>query len=520
VEPGNKESYLMDKIMHFERLLEEKGRRIKIYEQSIIERNRTIFFLMRESYEKKLVLLYPSNEGNISDDFESEEEEGIIEESWNYKICLCSRENADKLREHFPFTKPRVIGLTPAIGCGDRIGLATPGHIRAARRFRVFPVLAQQSIREMTRTARTPRDVLDDASWAVFQEGYRGGFAADADHLKTEEDVKSTFEAGFTMYTLDPSSFVDDAADNDDLEMLREKFSKLPWRDLQCSREEFLDTYLGREFPVTTEFKVSFTEEGLMRAAVKYSAAIAHVSRLKRLLDRLFKGEKYDLEVSVDETESPTKPLEHLFIALELKRLGINIQGLALRFVGRFEKAVDYIGDLEEFEETFRRHVLIARRFGPYKLSVHSGSDKFSIYPILGRLAGDMIHLKTAGTSYLESLRIIARHDPNLFREIVNYSLKCFERDRASYHISTDLSMVPLTDEVPDGDLERVYLDEDPGRQVLHVTFGSILTAKKDGEWIFRDRIKKLLLDNEDEFYETISKHIGRHIKMTFSKKI
>jgi len=518
MELGNKNTHLTEKIRCFKKVLEKKGRKIKIYERSIVERNGAIFFLTREGYEKKLVLLYLNHEGNISKEFTSEEE-GKIDESWNYKICPCNRENADKLREHFPFTKPRVIGLTPAIGCGDRIGLTTPGHIRAVRKFGVFPVLAQQSIREMTRTARTPRDVLDDASWAVFQEGYREGFAADADHLKTEEDVKSTFEAGFTMYTLDPSSFVDDTADKDDLETLKEKFDRLPWLDLKCSKEEFLDMYLGKEFLIGEGFKVSFTEESLIRAAVKYSAAIAHVSRLKRLLDGLFKDEKYDLEVSVDETESPTRPLEHLFIALELKRLGINIQGLALRFVGRFEKAVDYIGDLKEFEETFKRHVLIAKKFGPYKLSVHSGSDKFSIYPILGRFAGDMIHLKTAGTSYLESLRIIARHDPNLFREIVNYSIKCFKKDRASYHISTELSMVPPVEKISDRDLERVYLDEDPGRQVLHVTFGSILTAKRDGAWIFRDRIRKVLLDNEDEFYETISKHIERHIKMTFSKR-
>jgi len=505
-------------VARFKKLLKEKDREIKIYRKSIIKKNRTIFFLIREGYEKKLVLLYPNDVEGVSANFISEEE-GKLGGFWNYKICPCNRENANELRKNFPFTRPRVIGLTPAIGCGDRIGLATPGHIRAVRKFNVFPVLAQQSIREMTRTARTPRDVLDDVSWSVFQEGYKKGFASDADHLKTEEDIKSTFEAGFTMYTLDPSSFVDDEADKDDLKTLKEKFERIPWFDLNCDKEKFLDMYLGKEFIIEdgdNSFKISFTEENLIRAAVKYSAAIAHILRLKRFLDRLFKDKKYDLEVSIDETESPTKPLEHLFIALELKRLHINIQGLALRFVGLFEKAVDYIGDLKEFEETLRKHVLIAKKFGPYKLSIHSGSDKFSIYPILGKIAGDMIHLKTAGTSYLESLRIIARHDPELFKEIIQYSIKCFEKDRASYHISTKLSMVPSVEKVSDEELEKVYLDRNPGRQVLHVTFGSILTLKKGEKWIFRDRIRKVLLDNEEEYYETISKHIERHIRGTF----
>ena len=212
--------------------------------------------------------------------------------------------------------------------------------------------------------------------------------------------------------------------------------------------------------------------------------------------------------------------MEHLFIALELKRLNIRVQGLALRFVGRFEKAIDYIGDLKEFKETFRVHVAIAEKFGPYKLSIHSGSDKFSIYPVVGKVAGDMIHLKTAGTSYLESLRIVARHSPDLFREIVRYSLQCFEKDKKTYHISTKISVVPNPDCVIDGDLERAFLEDKNSRQLLHVTFGSILTARTDdGDWRFRERIRTVLLDNEEEYYEVISKHIGRHIESVWFKR-
>jgi len=510
---------MIDAIQAFKRLLEGRKRAIKIYDSSLIERDGAAFFLMLEKYERKLVIIYPSGDADGLHGNFIAEEEGELNKALNYKICPCDDQNASELRKIFPFTKPRVIGLTPAIGTGDRIGLATPGHIRAVRKLGVFPVLAQQSIREMERTSRSPRDVINDVSWAVFQEGYRGGFAADADHLKTESDVEATFEAGFTMYTIDPSDYVDDEADNYALGTLREKFKSLPWGELACTKRGLLRLYLGKEFEITTgsgkeSLKLVFSEEDLLRAAVKYSAAIAHTLKLKRRLDELFRGGSYDLEVSVDETSTPTKPLEHLFIALELRRLNIPIQGLALRFVGRFEKAVDYIGDLEEFEKSFRYHVMIARKFGPYKLSVHSGSDKFSIYPILGKLAGDMIHLKTAGTSYIESLRIIARRDPSLFREIVHYSIQHFEEDRRTYHISTDLSMVPDLDEVSDGELEKIYLDENPGRQVLHVTFGSVLTAKKrDGTSLFRDRIRKVLIDNEEEYYQTISKHLERHIK-------
>jgi len=175
---------------------------------------------------------------------------------------------------------------------------------------------------------------------------------------------------------------------------------------------------------------------------------------------------------------------------------------------------------LGEFEKTFRDHAIIARNLGPYKLSIHSGSDKFSIYPIVGRLARDMAHLKTAGTSYLESLRVIARHDPALFREIVRYSFQNYEKDRKTYHIGTELSMIPIMDEVGDEDLGLRFLDDDHGRQMLHVTFGSILTAKaRHGGWLFRDRIREVLIENEEEYYQTIAEHIGRHISPIWSPK-
>jgi len=507
-------------VRRFERLLKERNRPVKICGSSIAEKNGAVFFAVREQFRLKLVVIYYGKASRTIDDFNAEETGRITtdESRLKYKICPCDHRNALALRRWFSFTRPQVIGLTPAIGTGDRIGLATPGHIRAVHRYGVTPVLAQQSIREMERTSRSPQDVIDDVSWSVFQEGYRDGFAADADHVKTAKGIEETFEAGFTMYTIDPSEYVDDEADRYSLNQLRERFDRLPWEDLRCRSNDYLRIYVGRKIRVTSNsesyvLNASFTEEGLLRAAVKYSAAIAHVVRLKSRLDELFTDGSYDLEISVDETSAPTKPLEHLFIALELRRLKIRVHGLAVRFVGEFEKAIDYIGDLHEFEKTFRDHALIARHFGPYKLSVHSGSDKFSIYPIVGRFARDIVHLKTAGTSYLESLRIVARHDPSLFREIVHYSVQNYEKDRKTYHISTELSMIPILDKLEGKDLELRFLDDNPGRQLLHVTFGSVLTAKASyGEWLFRDRIKRVLIENEEEYYQTIAMHIGRHI--------
>jgi hypothetical protein len=214
----------------------------------------------------------------------------------------------------------------------------------------------------------------------------------------------------------------------------------------------------------------------------------------------------------VDETATPTSTAEHVFVASELRRLGVEWVSLAPRFIGEFEKGVDYIGDLAEFERAFAQHVAVAQHFGLYRISIHSGSDKFSIYPIAARLAGDLVHLKTAGTSYLEALRAIAKIDPPLFREILGFAVERYPTDRASYHVSADPAKVPTPESLPDDGLAGV-LDQFDGREVLHVTFGSVLTAEAGGRPRFKDRLMQALESNEEVHYETVRAHIEKHVR-------
>src|SRR5690606_21841754 len=139
----------------------------------------------------------------------------------------------------------------------------------------------------------------------------------------------------------------------------------------------------------------------LARAAAKYGRAVAHAVRMFRHLDAVNGERPWEMELSVDETETPTSHLEHLYIVTELRRLGVRWVSLAPRYVGRFEKGVDYIGDLDALHADLAGHAAIARAFGPYKLSLHSGSDKFSVYPLAVDATNGMVHLKTAGTSML-----------------------------------------------------------------------------------------------------------------------
>ena len=117
------------------------------------------------------------------------------------------------------------LSLHPSFGFGDRLGLATPGHIAAVRAAggKFAPIFAQQSVRENTRTGRTPQHVMDDATRAVDAAGWDSPWGADADHLKTLEDIPPFVEAGYTFFTVDPGEHVDNAADTDSMDVLKRK---------------------------------------------------------------------------------------------------------------------------------------------------------------------------------------------------------------------------------------------------------------------------------------------------------
>lgn len=428
-------------------------------------------------------------------------------------MLLPTHEAAVALRQFLPWAAPSVIGLRCSAGLGDRLGLATPGHAQAVRNTGIVPYFAQQSIREMTRTQRTPEQVMDAATWGVFQAGWRDGFGSDADHLKTSADADACVAAGFTMFTIDPGDHVRSDADSADSSALHGWINALPWDRLETTVAEFRNRYVGHPFPLAGGGEVVFTEDSLARAAIKYGEAVAHTAAMYRHIRARMGARPFELEVSVDETAAPTSTLEHYLIAAELRRLGVHWIGLAPRFVGEFEKGIDYKGDPAAFEKSFAGHVAVARTLGPYKLSIHSGSDKFTIYPIAARLAGGLIHLKTAGTSYLEALRVVARRRPELFRRILGFALSRFEKDRASYHISANLGRIPRTDDLPDDRLEPI-LDGNDGRQLLHVTFGSVLTAaKEDDTPLFRDEIVATLLEHEREHFAVLESHLGRHVR-------
>ena len=185
-----------------------------------------------------------------------------------------------------PRCAPRCRGCARACwGCAPRPAAATgwgwPRPATFGRRGRsgggIGMIFAQQSIREMTRTGRSPDDVMDDATWGIFQEGWRAGVGADADHLKTTADIDLCAAAGYTFFTIDPGAHVDPAADTDDEAAIRAKYAGLPWPDLATTAHDLEVAYVGKRIEVEDR-DFALDEPTLLRAAVKYGRAVAHVA--------------------------------------------------------------------------------------------------------------------------------------------------------------------------------------------------------------------------------------------------
>jgi len=423
-------------------------------------------------------------------------------------LCPCSAEHAVALRARLPWLRPSALGRQTSFGFGDRMGTATAGHIQAMRSTgadaTIGPIYAQQSVRENTRTGRTPQQVLDDAMWGIFQEDWRAPWGADADHVKEIADLAPFVAAGYTFYTIDPSDYVDNAAQTDDSETLREKVARLPWDQLDTSYVGLRQNYCAAPFDLDG-LTLQFNELVLLRALAKYGRAIVHTAAIAAALTTQIDGGRYDLEISVDETDTPTSIHEHFLIANELHARGIPVASVAPRFVGKFQKGVDYMGDIELFEAELAKHVAIMNHFDSYKLSIHTGSDKFSIYPIIARHAHGHVHVKTAGTSYLEALRLVAKYDPALFRNMLDHARAHFEHDRKTYFLDAQLSNVPAGGALEDDDLPDL-LNQFDARQVLHVAFGSILDA-------YGAELRSFIAVHEDAYRAGLERHFAPHLR-------
>ncbi|MCJ7840713.1 tagaturonate epimerase family protein [Lederbergia sp. NSJ-179] len=472
---------------------------VKIYDQSHTEQDGTHLLMVHDQEGKWLLAV---GDGPIFKDLQ-----GTIVSN-HQKVCPLSHENRLVLNRYFDYTVPRAFGTkTATMGLGDRLGLASPGHIETVRQRTVKPILAQQSIRELTLLNRTMEDMLDAASFAVFQEGYKEGFGADGDHIKEEKDIEYALSLGVSMLTLDCSDHIPKQIDSLSADKLATEFEQLD----EETKTYFKKEYLNQTFSVNG-LSIHFDENSVMKNVLQYAEALDYMAHVYHTYiqsaDRTI-----DFEISIDETETITSPQAHFFVANELRNRGVRVTSLAPRFCGEFQKGIDYIGDIEQFERELEEHALIAEYFG-YKLSIHSGSDKFKVFPIIAKYTKGILHIKTAGTNWLEAVRVIANTNPSLYRRMHAYALEHFKEALAYYHVTPDLASVTPLDQVSDEEL-ALYMNDDAARQLFHVTYGILLTAtNEEGRYIFKDEFFETLNRCEDVYRKALVYHIGKHVDL------
>jgi hypothetical protein len=481
---------------------------IEIIDSSIHILRKNYYFILKIKGERFLGIFYKSKRPK---NFEGTEL--FLKNNKKLLLCPLSEKNADEIRKIFPQHSPSVVKKNKFIfGFGYRSPYLIGNIIQAkiAKNYKnVTPILAQQSVRELQRTKRTFKDVLNSATWATFEANI-SFWGADADHLKHPKDAKEPAKLGFTHFTIDPSDRIIFIEDGNELEKEFLKFSKK-------ERERILNTYRGKPFKIDIEY--NFTEQKIKKIALKYRDIFELLKSFLRIIKKETKKD-VGIELSLDETAQITSPEEMIYLLEEFKRRDIKIDEIAPRFSGEFEKAIDYFSgfkngkklrNTKEFEEHLSSLYKIAKNY-KVKLCLHSGSDKFSIYPILRKITSNNIHIKTAGTFFLEEIRLLAKLNPELFKKIYEFSKKVFETEKATYKLTTNIENIPDLKNL-DGKVIYQLLDTKKGneelRQLLHVCYGKILTNPE-----FLQILGKTISLYEDELFKIFSVHIKRHLKI------
>ena len=330
-------------------------------------------------------------------------------------------------------------------GTGDRFAHQGRAQLQAVLKAReagidVYPVW-NKSKREHTIIKSKPDDVRAEADAAVAALGWQGAYYVDADHigLKTVD----AFIGASDFFTLDVADFTGKAAEADAVEAFLKAVRRY--------RSSLSIPGIERPFELT--------EEVVRGAAGKFLLAVQEAARIYRRIEEKKGRGSFITEVSVDETDSPQNPVELFLVLAMVAAEAIPVQTIAPKFTGRFNKGVDYVGDLAQFEKEFDEDLSViafaTREFGladTLELSVHSGSDKFSIYPIINRLikkhdAG--LHVKTAGTTWLEEVIGLAESGGEgleIVKEVYAQAHEHFAELAAPYSTVIDIDPAKLPD--------------------------------------------------------------------------
>ena len=367
--------------------------------------------------------------------------------------------------------RPQAIGVRKSFGFGDRLGLAAAQVAVAGDHPDFAPFFAQHS----PEGGPTPQVTLAGAIRAVTGARYRQPWGADADGLRTPQEVDETAAAGFTYFTVDLADHVRGDAD----EMAPDVLAAAV--DAMVASGELPDDWAGPYLDRTVDLPGGagwrLGIDALRRAAVKFAHAIHHGARMYETVARANRGRPFEIEISLAGIGSPVSTLEHLFLGLELEARGVRLTGLALRLDD---------GDPAAFDLALGEHFAVASFCGPYKLSFRSGTHDAALVPVIGRRCGDLLHYKTSGESYLEALRLASRLEPDLFHQLV---------------VASDIAHQTWS-----GDLEAFYLDFAPNARHLDRTSSAVLAAAHDPAGCsLKSALLELLAQRADIYRELLA---------------
>jgi len=287
-----------------------------------------------------------------------------------------------------------------SFGTGDRFGLQGKAQLTAVEKARAkgvdLAIVWNKSHREHTIIGTDQRALRQEAEEAVEALNYSGQYLVDADHIGF--DTVDLFMESSDFFTLDVADFIGKSTSSKSIDVFIDKMSP----------------FIGSLVVPGIDTPLNISSELLTQIAEKYLYAVQEAAKIYRYIAGKKGVGNFVTEVSMDETAEPQSSVEMLFILAALSEEHVPLQTIAPKFSGRFNKGVEYLGDVAQFKREFEEDLCVIayaiEKFGlpaDLKLSVHSGSDKFSIYGPMGELiqkhnAG--IHVKTAGTTWLEEL--------------------------------------------------------------------------------------------------------------------
>ena len=406
-----------------------------------------------------------------------------------------------------------------SIGIGDRFahqGQAQLGAIiEFSRQVKTVIPVWNKSYREHQITHTEPSSVREEADEAVKSLGWNGSYFVDADHINIKNI--DLFIDSSDYFTIDVADFIGKEANPDEIQNFVKKHSK----------------HLGTiNLPIIDE-KLEITKVKIESSAKKYLRAIEEAGKIYKIIKSKKGKDNFITELSFDETENPQSPIELFFILAGISDKDIPVQTIAPKFSGRFNKGIDYKGDIVKFANEFRQHLaIISYVISEFalpknlKLSIHSGSDKYSIYEHINKAIKEFnagIHVKTSGTTWLEELTGLALSGNMGLETVKNIYKNATERIESlskPYQEVIDINRdkLPTYEEVSKwngNDFEKT-LKNDPScnkynedfRQLLHVSYK--LAAEMGDEYT------ELLVQFKDAIHENVKNNIYRHLKAIF----